>query len=47
MEIQDRLRSIKELANFFEKVAKFSGNAKASSNWVMVELLRELNLVVG
>ncbi len=30
------------LAEYFEKVAKLSGNAKASSNWIMVELMREL-----
>lgn len=33
----------KELADYFEEVATKSGNAKAASNWVMTELLRELN----
>lgn len=33
----------RELANYYESVAKTSGNPKASSNWVMGELLRELN----
>ncbi len=33
----------KELANYFEKVAKESNNPKMASNWVMVELQRELN----
>lgn len=30
------------VAIYFEKVAKLSKNPKASSNWIMVELLREL-----
>src|SRR5262249_35767249 len=30
------------LADYFEQVAKASGNAKATSNWVMGELLRTL-----
>src|SRR5207237_3848218 len=30
------------LADYFEKVAAASGNAKAASNWVMGELLRTL-----
>lgn len=33
----------KALAEYFEQTAKVCGNAKAASNWVMVELLRELN----
>lgn len=33
----------RETANYFEVTAKTSGNSKASSNWVMSELLRELN----
>jgi aspartyl-tRNA(Asn)/glutamyl-tRNA(Gln) amidotransferase subunit B len=37
------LTAEKPLADYFEVVAKASGNAKAASNWVMVELLRELN----
>lgn len=32
-----------ELADFYEQTAKISKNFKASSNWVMTELLRELN----
>jgi aspartyl-tRNA(Asn)/glutamyl-tRNA(Gln) amidotransferase subunit B len=32
----------KLLADFFETVAKESGNAKAASNWVMTEMLRYL-----
>jgi aspartyl-tRNA(Asn)/glutamyl-tRNA(Gln) amidotransferase subunit B len=31
------------LADYFEKVAAGSGNAKAASNWVMGELTRKLN----
>ena len=30
------------LADYFERVAAASGNAKASSNWVMGELARKL-----
>jgi aspartyl-tRNA(Asn)/glutamyl-tRNA(Gln) amidotransferase subunit B len=37
------LTSEKELSEYFEGVAKVSKNPKASSNWVMTELLRELN----
>jgi aspartyl-tRNA(Asn)/glutamyl-tRNA(Gln) amidotransferase subunit B len=33
----------KDLAEYFERTAKFSGNAKTSSNWILSELLRELN----
>ncbi|MFZ3230053.1 MAG: Asp-tRNA(Asn)/Glu-tRNA(Gln) amidotransferase subunit GatB [Pseudobdellovibrio sp.] len=33
----------KELADYFEIVATVCKNAKASANWVMVELLRELH----
>jgi aspartyl-tRNA(Asn)/glutamyl-tRNA(Gln) amidotransferase subunit B len=33
----------RSLAEYFEAVAKQSNNAKAASNWIMVELLRELN----
>jgi aspartyl-tRNA(Asn)/glutamyl-tRNA(Gln) amidotransferase subunit B len=35
--VQDR-----GIGEYFEKVAKLSGNPKASSNWVMTELMREL-----
>jgi aspartyl-tRNA(Asn)/glutamyl-tRNA(Gln) amidotransferase subunit B len=31
-----------EVADYFEKVARESGNAKAASNWVMTEVLRKL-----
>jgi aspartyl-tRNA(Asn)/glutamyl-tRNA(Gln) amidotransferase subunit B len=34
----------KELADYFEDTLKTSGNAKVTSNWIMTELLRELNL---
>jgi aspartyl-tRNA(Asn)/glutamyl-tRNA(Gln) amidotransferase subunit B len=37
------LTAEKDLADYFEKVVRASGNAKAASNWVMTELLRELN----
>jgi aspartyl-tRNA(Asn)/glutamyl-tRNA(Gln) amidotransferase subunit B len=37
------LTAEKELSEYFEAVAKTSKNSKASSNWVMTELLRELN----
>ncbi len=33
----------KDLADYFEEVARISKNPKAASNWVMTELLRELN----
>jgi aspartyl-tRNA(Asn)/glutamyl-tRNA(Gln) amidotransferase subunit B len=36
------LTSSSGLADYFEKVAAASGNAKAASNWVMGELLRTL-----
>jgi aspartyl-tRNA(Asn)/glutamyl-tRNA(Gln) amidotransferase subunit B len=31
-----------EVADYYERVAKESGNAKAASNWVMTEVLRKL-----
>lgn len=31
-----------EVADYFEEVAKESGNAKAASNWIQTEVLREL-----
>jgi aspartyl-tRNA(Asn)/glutamyl-tRNA(Gln) amidotransferase subunit B len=37
------LTQSRTMADYFEDVAKVSGNPKSSSNWVMVELLRELN----
>lgn len=37
------LTAERELADFYEETAKVSGNFKSSSNWVMTELLRELN----
>src|SRR6185295_20031357 len=36
------LTSSSRLADYFEKVAAASGNAKAASNWVMGELLRTM-----
>lgn len=39
----DVLTSSQELADYYEKVAKGSGNAKSSANWVMNELLGKLN----
>ncbi len=33
----------KDIANYFEKAAEISKNAKAAANWVMGELLKELN----
>lgn len=37
------LTTEKELADYYEETAKISKNFKASSNWIMTELLRELN----
>jgi aspartyl-tRNA(Asn)/glutamyl-tRNA(Gln) amidotransferase subunit B len=37
------LTTEKALAQYFEETAKISQNPKAASNWVMTELLRELN----
>lgn len=37
------LTAEKALADYFENAAKISKNPKAASNWVMVELMRELN----
>lgn len=37
------LTSERELADYFERVGKICNNYKSASNWVMVELLRELN----
>ncbi|MEN0057488.1 MAG: Asp-tRNA(Asn)/Glu-tRNA(Gln) amidotransferase subunit GatB [Bdellovibrio sp.] len=37
------LTTEKSLADFYEETAKESKNYKASSNWIMTELLRELN----
>jgi aspartyl-tRNA(Asn)/glutamyl-tRNA(Gln) amidotransferase subunit B len=37
------LTTEKTLADYFEDAAKASNNAKAASNWVMGDLLRELN----
>ena len=31
----------REVADYFEAVARESGNAKAASNWVMTEVLRK------
>ncbi len=38
------LTSSKELAEFFEETNKVSCSPKVTSNWIMVELLRELNV---
>jgi len=32
-----------DLANYYEETAKVCGNPKGASNWIMTELLRELN----
>jgi aspartyl-tRNA(Asn)/glutamyl-tRNA(Gln) amidotransferase subunit B len=37
------LTNERELAVYFEKVTHVCGNAKSASNWIMTELLRELN----
>lgn len=37
------LTTEKELADYYEQVATVSKNYKGSSNWIMTELLRELN----
>ncbi len=37
------LTSERPLANYFEEAAKVSQNPKAAGNWVMTELMRELN----
>jgi aspartyl-tRNA(Asn)/glutamyl-tRNA(Gln) amidotransferase subunit B len=37
------LTTEKAMAEYFEDVAKRCGNPKAASNWIMTELLRELN----
>lgn len=37
------LTNEKEIADYFETTAKTAGNSKAASNWIMTELLRELN----
>ena len=39
----DVLTADRDLAEYYEITAKESGNFKSSSNWVMTELLRELN----
>jgi aspartyl-tRNA(Asn)/glutamyl-tRNA(Gln) amidotransferase subunit B len=37
------LTAAREVADYFETVARDSGNAKAASNWVMNEVLRKVN----
>lgn len=37
------LTAERELAEYFEAATKISGNPKSTSNWVMTELIRELN----
>lgn len=39
----DVLTAEKDLADFYEETAKVCGNYKGASNWIMTELLRELN----
>ena len=41
------LTSSREIADYFEQVARASGNAKAASNWVMTEVLRKLKDAEG
>lgn len=38
----DVLTEEKDIADFFENVAKACGNAKAASNWIMTEVMREI-----
>ncbi len=37
------LTTEREIADYFEQVARFCGNPKGAANWIMSELLRELN----
>lgn len=37
------LTAERDLADYFERAAASSGNAKAAANWIMSELMRELN----
>jgi aspartyl-tRNA(Asn)/glutamyl-tRNA(Gln) amidotransferase subunit B len=37
-----QLTDSREMADYFEKVARSSGNAKASANWILNELVREM-----
>jgi aspartyl-tRNA(Asn)/glutamyl-tRNA(Gln) amidotransferase subunit B len=37
------LTAARDVADYFEAVARQSGNAKAASNWVMTDVLRKLN----
>lgn len=39
----DILTTERELADYFEETAKLAANPKAASNWIMTELLRQLN----
>ena len=39
----DALTDERELADYFEVVSQNSGNAKLSANWILSELMRELN----
>jgi aspartyl-tRNA(Asn)/glutamyl-tRNA(Gln) amidotransferase subunit B len=43
LEDAEVLTSEKELADFYERTSLVSGNSKASANWIMSELMRELN----
>lgn len=38
------LTAEKELADYFEQVTNAGGSAKAAANWIMTEVLRELNI---
>ena len=37
-----QLTDSREMADYFEKAARFCGNAKASANWILNELVREM-----
>jgi aspartyl-tRNA(Asn)/glutamyl-tRNA(Gln) amidotransferase subunit B len=37
------LTGSRSMAEYFENTTKVSGNAKAASNWIMTEVLREMN----
>jgi len=41
------LTATREVADYFETVARESGSAKAASNWVMNEVLRKVNEAAG
>ncbi|MCK6597084.1 MAG: Asp-tRNA(Asn)/Glu-tRNA(Gln) amidotransferase subunit GatB [Bdellovibrionaceae bacterium] len=37
------LTAEKEIADYYDEVAKFCGNYKAASNWIMTDVMREIN----